>query len=137
MANGSPLKIQGWMMVLVLLATIFGHFTIYKRFARHFGLLPILEDNNTAIAPINNSDDAKVDEYYLNLKLLLIHPSFSFEAPKIWLPQDNLGISAGLIAELESSIEGLRDGTNRGAMIESSFWKRYRIKVSEAPPDYK
>lgn len=135
--NGSPLKIQGWIMVLVLLATIFGHFTIYNRFARHFGLLPIMEDSKTATAPNNDSKDANVDEFYLNLKLLLIHPSFSFEAPKIWLPQDNLGISAGLIAELESSIEGLRDGTNRGASIESTFWKKFKIKVSEAPPDYK
>lgn len=152
----SPLKFQGWIMILVLLLTVFGHITLYNRYSMHFSLLPILDDKkyqdenlfqeaklrefNRMIGCEGNQDHAthevEVDEFYLNLKLHWLHPSFRFENPKIWLPDDFHGLSEARIKSLEDEIEGLTGGTTRGATIEVGRFSA-KIMVFEAPPDFK
>ncbi|CUM62945.1 uncharacterized protein PRCAT00000505001 [Priceomyces carsonii] len=146
-----PMKIQGWFMICVLLATIFSHIAIYNRYSKHFTRLPILQDKKfknpntvenlkTALAlerkrPYTTTKE--VNQYYLNQNLLYFHPAFKYERPKLWLPDDPLGISESQIRAIESKgiLEG---GETRGVTLNfNKSISCINIKISEAPPDYK
>ncbi|CAH2353897.1 sporulation-specific protein 75 [[Candida] railenensis] len=141
-----PLKLQGWIMSLILLTTICFHITLYGRYYYYFSNLPILEDKSTSQesqihrrhARVDECDSTSVDEYYSNLKLLMLHPSYSYEPPRIWLPDDGQGLSSAQINQLENEAVGLSGGTNKGAKIKlvGRGWST-KISISEAPPDFK
>lgn len=145
-----PMKIQGCIMCVVLLATIFGNITIYARFVKHFSYLPILSDkqyrNPEAVDMLkrrlkaepeeSNSSDNTKNDLYLNQNLLFLHPSFKYEYPKVWLPQDPFHISEYLINEIENQVDELTGGSTRGAIIDANN-HRLKISITEAPPDYK
>ncbi|CAK7903451.1 sporulation-specific protein 75 [[Candida] anglica] len=151
--NGNrSVSIDGWIMCLVLMVTIFGHITLYNRYVKHFSLLPILDDKK--YENLTRREDGSFDfetlnrppnhgplidkEYYSNLKLHLLHPAFSYEHPRIWIPQDEYGIASMLITQLEEEVGDLKGGSNKGAIIEQGgrFFGP-KISIFEAPPDYK
>lgn len=149
--DSCPMIIQGWVMCIILLATIFGNITIYNRYVKHFSYLPILSDKkfrDPAIIAnlkdnLNNThtlhEEKKLpNEDYLNRKLLFLHPAFKYEKPKIWLPEDPFYLGVDLIRDIESKIEGLEGGSTNGAKIEfSNNNKKITMKITNAPPDYK
>lgn len=150
--NTCPMFVQGWVMIITLLATIFGNLTIYNRFEKHFSYLPILSDkkfederevlslklsNKNNIVP-NVTQKLKVDDTYLNTNLLFLHPALKYEKPKLWLPEDPLHITEERIKLIEKQITGLRGGSIKGARMEiKNNDKKITISISEAPPDYK
>ncbi|KAK6205121.1 uncharacterized protein RJT21DRAFT_132223 [Scheffersomyces amazonensis] len=139
------MRIQGWIMIFILLATIFGHNTIYNRYVEHFSYLPILEDkqykdwqstfdeSNDRIATRTGCPDLS------HKSMIYLHPAFKFEYPKLWLPSDPFGIAISNINYIQSRVPKLMDGCTRGASItfKNDNARDYKIKVSEAPPDYR
>ena len=118
--GNSPMKVHGWIMILVLLITIFGHQTIFNRFVKHFSYLPILSDfknkeintteknnSNCVVGEVANFKSTDGDDH----ELLYLHPAFKFEDPKLWLPSDPLGICLNLIQHIEHLVPGLQGGT--------------------------
>ncbi|KAK6454997.1 uncharacterized protein RJT20DRAFT_97774 [Scheffersomyces xylosifermentans] len=150
--GNSPMRLQGWFMVVVLLTTIFGHITIYNRYSKHFSYLPILTDKKFKDESIvqehkskmgqskvtQSPEEGKDNENYSQHQLLYVHPAFQFENPKVWLPVDPLGIAERQILRIEEMMPGLQGGVTKGATV--TFGKSYRqikVRISEAPPDYK
>ncbi|ABN66090.2 predicted protein [Scheffersomyces stipitis CBS 6054] len=145
--GNSPMKVHGWIMILVLLITIFGHQTIFNRFVKHFSYLPILSDfknkeintteknnSNCVVGEVANFKSTDGDDH----ELLYLHPAFKFEDPKLWLPSDPLGICLNLIQHIEHLVPGLQGGTTKGAsVIFDNTYRKVKIRVTEAPPDYK
>lgn len=145
-----PMTIQGWMMCIVLLATIFGNITIYHRYVKHFAYLPILSDkqfrnpevvanlksnlNNTSIVP--SESNMKPNEDYLNRKLMFLHPAFKYERPKLWIPEDPFNLGEHRIRNIEAKIDGFEGGSTNGAKLEY-ISNKLSMKITNAPPDYK
>ncbi|KAK6465668.1 hypothetical protein DFJ63DRAFT_333086 [Scheffersomyces coipomensis] len=155
-AGNCPMKIQGWIMIIILLATIFGHNTIYNRYVQHFSYLPILSDkqykdgngngnvnnnlnNNITATMTSQSNQINLPSPQHNQDMLYLHPSFRFEYPRLWLPSDSFGIAEKNIEYIQSRIPKLSDGDTSGANIvfKNHTSKKFSIKISEAPPDYK
>lgn len=118
------MKKQGLFMTFVLLLTIFFNLTIYNRFVKYFSFLPILSEHNISencdrLKDFENTDECldvnnvkKKKENYNNenvihdllRKFLYLHPAFRYTIPKLWLPNDEYGISGNEINYIESRI---------------------------------
>lgn len=148
----SPLKIQGWIMIIVLLATIFVNITLYNRYIKHFTFFPILSDkalsDPEAVQILKDVVKRKVPKldieeeidsaFYLDISLLYLHPKFKYEYPKIWLPADPMGLGDFHVDYFQARLPELVGGSTKGASVR--FNKSYRsvtLSISEAPPDYK
>lgn len=143
-----PMKIQGTIMLIVLLLTIFGNISIYQRYVNHFSYLPILSDKDPSEldpgsrfrSPKENADELSLNSnsFYLNQAMFYSHPSFKYEKPKIWLPKDHLSESDREIKRLIEKSSVLQGGSTKGAKIEVlEKFKKIRLTVTEAAPDYK
>lgn len=133
--NGNlPMQIHGWLMCVVLIATIFGNITIYKRYAKYFSNLPIiseLEDNPS------KAEEEIPKELVSNYKMLYLHPNFKYDIPKVWLPRDSLRVSEDELINIHNSyqIEGI---ITPGATIDFKFFNwLLNLSVIDAPPDFK
>ena len=152
--DNSPMVMQGWFMIIVLIATIFGNITIYRRYVKHFAYLPILSDkkfkhvearkaipkeNNEAPeeeSPKETNDAKEVDDMYLNHHMLFSHPAFKYEKPTLWLPEDPFQLSRLLIEEQTKFPNALQSGSTEGAQLNVSS-TGFKVVITNAPPDYK
>lgn len=147
--NGEcPLKIEGILMSIVLVLTIFANINIYNKYVKHFSCLPILQDKKYFKPPDTGSresmqsssrePEADTDSHYLNKALLYAHPAMKYERGKVWLPKDKLGESDLEVERVLIDYEGLAGGSTKGATMELSRFKLWtKTEVMEAPPDYK
>lgn len=147
------MKAQGWIMVVILFATIFIHIILFSKYVKHFEYSPILSDKqyqDPAVVEqlklrLHNDqvqEDETLDEhgneFYLNKKLLYLHPTFKYEFPQLWLPADPLGVSDQQIKRIQERVPSLQGGGTRGAVINfKSSYRRMKIGISDAPPGYK
>lgn len=143
--NGEcPLKIEGMLMSIVLVLTIFSNINIYSKYVRHFSYLPILEDKRYSqlldrLPTVESTPQESQDEsYYLNQALLYAHPAMKFERRKVWLPKDKFGESEKEIERILTNNEGLEGGSVEGASLQlrSCKWLT-KLEITQAPPDYK
>ncbi|ODV78127.1 DUF221-domain-containing protein [Suhomyces tanzawaensis NRRL Y-17324] len=136
-----PLIVQGYLMCITFLSTVFFHYTLYKKYSRYFSYLPIIADKPENLSKKQGpdfSENSNGDSYYSDKKLLYLHNSFTYEYPPLWLPLDPLGISEMQIDYAESKVNTLRGGQTKGAIIKlDNYFQTIQIKVSEAPPGYK
>jgi len=127
----NTLQIEAWIMCLVLVLTIFCHIAIYNRYSKYFRYQPILGDYSDT-----NLGEQKEDIFYLFQKQLYHHPDFKYEYPKLWLPEDLLGIGKDKIKMIEDQLQFMEGGTTKGAiLVKGNF--QYRCLISQQPPDFK
>lgn len=142
-----PMKVEGFMMSLVLLLTIFGNINIYNKYVEHFLYLPILSDKKFLLgqspqdghsSTMNSNHTSGSNTYYLNKAMIYSHPATKYEKPKIWLPRDCEGESEREITRVLRSNTGIEGGSSKGATISLNTKYRWiNIEVTEAPPDFK
>lgn len=131
-----PLRVHGWIMCLVSMATLFAHLAIYNRYYKFFTLQPILnrlrnQSNKKSVSSVHsNTEDIN------HHKQLYLHPDFTYEYPKLWLPDDPLHIAQDKIEFLESKLDFMKGGTTKGALIKQRLKNWYCI-VTQEPPDFK
>lgn len=133
--NGNlPMKAHGWVMAVVLVATIFGNITIYKRYVKYFSNLPIL------FKPEEHLDSKEQEipkDLISNYKLLYLHPNFKYDLPKVWLPSDPMKVSEEELVNIHQS-DGIEGVITPGATIKFRFFNLFLdLTVVDAPADYK
>lgn len=128
-----PMRVHGWCMTLILIATIFGHITIYKRYSRYFYNHPVIVGEEKEEDTIESPPSALASNY----EMLYLNPSFKYEIPKIWLPTDDLGIASEEVEKLQNE-ENIAGVVTEGSTISFSQgnWFLY-MTITDAPPDYK
>lgn len=114
-----PLRYHGLFMVTVFFATVTGNIFVYQRFARHIENIAPVSDPSSTTSSRPRVSNAQMDLTYL-------HPSYRYEKPELWLPEDELGIAKAMLADLvslgqaESAIVG---GSVRGAkLVNRRHW---------------
>lgn len=139
--NGSSvMRPQGYIMCIVLLATIFAQMQLYYQNVRHFEYSPIIygSENKDALLADACPGEDDGNEYYLSKEMLYLHPAFKYEFPRLWLAADPLGVSDSQIKRIESQVSSLKGGMTRGAVVDfKSCYRKFKIQVLEAPPDFK
>lgn len=102
-----PMKFQGLLMIFVLVITIFGHFLLKRRFCQHFKYVPALRETEERQEP---DVGREADVQYL-------HPCYSYQKPKLWLPNDSHGESAHILRKLTAFTNAFSGGTTENAEI--------------------
>ncbi|OVF07949.1 hypothetical protein A9F13_10g00814 [Clavispora lusitaniae] len=100
------MKLQGLVMILVLLLTIFGNVYVHTHFGAHFEHVPVLNEceESDDVYTNSNSDPSSY-----------LHPCYSFDKPQIWLPADKSGEASRIIKRLSVYDKAFSGGTIENA----------------------
>lgn len=127
--GNTPMVMYGRIMGFILIMTVFGNITIYKRYSKYFTYLPIV-CNKSPESPKDNEWDP-------NYHMLYLHPSFKYDVPKIWLPSDTLGVSNEEINLMKQhhNIDGI---ITPGSSIHFDSSNNFlELVITDVPPDFK
>lgn len=129
-----PMKLQGLVMACVWLFTICGNTMVYAHFSKHFEYYPLFSDEDDASEPPAQTEHT--NEWYLNEELMYSHPSYKYEKPHVWLPDDPFGEGNKEIKNLIKREGAFSGGSTRGASLQMKG-KSATLHITEAPPVHK
>lgn len=120
-------KLQCLTIVAAFLLSITFHRSISERYSKHFTCSPI---NSTSIcAPCHTLKQPDV----LEDNLMYCHPSYKWQMPSVWLPQDEQGASDHAIEAIYLLTSGNLEVSTSGARLLGDKWSR-RVRILRGPP---
>lgn len=121
-------KVEGVLMSIIMVLTLFGNINIYNKYVKHFSNLPILADKQYKDGTRHDAPNVPPEPDCL---LSYSHPDTKVQLPVVWLPRDPHDEA---LLELSSILKcpGIGGGSVSGASIKVG-WTTC-IEVFHEPP---